>query len=116
MSSEALNLKELGNKALKEKNYKKAQDCYEKAILLDPTETKFFFNSAITHFHLKNFKACLETCQKAVKVGRENGASSDLLAKCFANLCFHYSWFSTLKSDILPSKSRFLFLWESKSN
>ena len=84
MSSEALRLKELGNKALKKKDYKKALDFYEKAILLDPTETKFFFNSAITHFHLKNFKACLETCQKAVKVGRENGASSDLIAKCFA--------------------------------
>ena len=84
MSSEALRLKELGNKALKKKDYKKALDFYEKAILLDPTETKFFFNSAITHFELKNFKVCIETCQKAVKIGRENSAGSELIAKCFA--------------------------------
>ena len=84
MSSEALRLKELGNKALKKKDYKKALDFYEKAILLDPTETKFFFNSAITHFELKNFKVCIETCRKAVKIGRENSAGSELIAKCFA--------------------------------
>ena len=85
-SSEALELKELGNKAFEKKDFKMALDFYEKAILLVPTEMTFILNSAAAHFQLKNFEKCVQTCLKAVKIGRENGADSKLIAKSFARM------------------------------
>ena len=85
-SSEALKLKELGNKAFEKKDFKMALDFYEKAILLVPTEMTFILNSAAAHFQLKNFEKCVQTCLKAVKIGRENGADSKLIAKSFARM------------------------------
>ena len=86
MSSEALNLKELGNEAYKKEDYKMALDYYEKAILLVPTEMTFILNSAAGHFQLQNFEECVKSCMRAVKVGRENGADSKLIAKSFARM------------------------------
>ena len=85
-SSEALKLKELGNKAFEKKDFKMALDFYEKAIFLVPTEMTFILNSAAAHFQLKNFEKCVQTCLKAVKIGRENGADSKLIAKSFARM------------------------------
>ena len=56
-SSEALKLKELGNKAFEKKDFKMALDFYEKAIFLVPTEMTFILNSAAAHFQLKNFES-----------------------------------------------------------
>ena len=86
MSLEALKLKELGNEAFKKKDYKMAMDYYEKAILLDPTKIKFILNSAAVHFQLQNFEMCVKTCLRAVKIGRENGADSEIIAKSFARM------------------------------
>ena len=86
MSSEALKLKELGNEAYKEKNFKMALDFYEKAILLVPTEMTFILNSAAVHFQLQNFEECVKSCLKAIKIGRENRADSKLIAKSFARM------------------------------
>ena len=85
-SSEALKLKELGNKAFEKKDFKMALDFYEKAIFLVPTEMTFILNSAAAHFQLKNFEKCVQTCLKAVKIGREYGADSKLIAKSFARM------------------------------
>ena len=81
MSSEALKLKELGNEAYKKKDYKMALDYYEKTILLVPTEMTFILNPAAVHFQLQDFEVCVKSCLRAVKIGRENGADPELIAK-----------------------------------
>jgi len=82
----ALNEKEFGNAAYKKKDFTTAHEHYDKAIALDPTEISFLTNKAAVFFETKDYDTCIETCQKAIDVGRENRADFKLIAKALARI------------------------------
>ena len=70
----ALSEKQLGNEAYKKKDFGLAISHYTKASELDPAEMTFLSNLAAVKFEQKEFQECVQLCQRAVDVGRENRA------------------------------------------
>ena len=77
----ALKEKELGNEAYKKKDFATALQHYDKAIELEPTNITFYTNKSAVYFEEGKYDECIETCNKAVDVGRENRSGFDLIAK-----------------------------------
>jgi len=90
-NSAALAEKEKGNAAYKKKNFAEAHSHYDKAIELDPKEMSFLTNKAAVLFEQKEYEKCVETCNKAIEVGRENKADFKLLARALARLASAYA-------------------------
>lgn len=78
--------KALGNEAYKKKEFEAAITHYDKAIELDPTNITYYTNKAAVYFEQNNHEKCVETCEKAVDVGRENRADYKLIAKALARI------------------------------
>ncbi|XP_067010003.1 stress-induced-phosphoprotein 1 isoform X2 [Anabrus simplex] len=78
--------KELGNEAYKKKNFDEALVHYNKAVELDGTDITFLNNIAAVYFEQKEYAKCIEQCQKAIEVGRENRADFKLIAKAFTRI------------------------------
>ncbi|CAH8875225.1 unnamed protein product [Trichobilharzia szidati] len=76
--------KEKGNAAYKKKDFETAIACYDKAIELDPTCITYYTNKAAVFFEKREYDKCIEVCEKAVEVGRENRADYKLVAKAYA--------------------------------
>lgn len=66
--------KEKGNDFYKSKQFDEAIAAYDEAISLDPTNMTFINNKAAVYFTTKQYDDCIETCLKAVEVGKENRA------------------------------------------
>lgn len=78
--------KESGNAAYKKKDFENALIHYQKAILHDPTDISFYSNIAAVYFEQKEFKKCIEQCEKGIEIGRENRADYKLIAKAFCRV------------------------------
>lgn len=85
-TEKALKEKEFGNTAYKKKDFKTAHEHYDKAIALDPTEISFLTNKSAVFFETKDYDDCIETCQKAIDVGRDNRADFKLIAKALSRI------------------------------
>ena len=85
-NEEAQNQKQLGNNAYKNEDYASALKNYEKAIELDPTEITYYLNAAAAQFEMEKFTECVMFCLKGCKIGQENGANPNLIAKGFARM------------------------------
>lgn len=83
-SAAAQEEKALGNAAYKKKDFDVAVVHYEKAIGMDPTEITFRSNLAAVRFEQKNYDECVDICDKAIEIGRENRADFKLIAKAYA--------------------------------
>lgn len=83
---QAASEKTLGNEAYKKKEFETALTHYDKAIELEPTNITFYTNKAAVYFEQDNHEKCIETCEKAVEVGRENRADYKLIAKAIARI------------------------------
>ncbi|KAF6017017.1 STIP1 [Bugula neritina] len=99
----ALAEKEKGNAAYKAKKFEEALSHYGKAIELDPNNIIYYTNKAAVYFEQGRYDLCIETCQKAVDVGRENQADYKLIAKPLARIGNAY-----LKQDDLDNALLFL--------
>jgi len=77
----AVSEKEKGNAAYKKKDFETAHQHYDKAIELDPTNIVYYTNKTAVFFEEKKYTECLELCQKAIEIGRENRADFALIAK-----------------------------------
>lgn len=78
--------KELGNEAYKKKVFEKAHEHYNNAVTLDPTDITYHNNIAAVYFEQKEFEKCIERCEKAIEIGRENRADFKLIAKAFTRI------------------------------
>jgi len=83
---EALAEKDLGNKAYKSKDFATAHAHYDKAIELDPKNIVFYTNKSAVLFEEGRYDECIELCEKAVDIGRENRAEYQLIAKPIARI------------------------------
>ncbi|XP_058798627.1 stress-induced-phosphoprotein 1 [Phymastichus coffea] len=83
---QAIEEKNLGNTAYKKKNFEEALKHYRKAIELDPTDITYLLNGAAVYFEQKEYKKCIEQCEKAIEIGRENRADFKLIAKAFTRI------------------------------
>jgi stress-induced-phosphoprotein 1 len=75
-----------GNDAYKAKRFDEAVGHYEAAIEALPDEMTYYNNLAAVHFEKKGFDECIETCKKAIEVGRAARADYKLVAKSFARI------------------------------
>ncbi|XP_069676351.1 stress-induced-phosphoprotein 1 [Periplaneta americana] len=83
---QALKEKDLGNQAYKKKNFEEALKHYNKAIELDSSDITYLNNIAAVYFEQKEYQKCIEQCEKAIEVGRENRADFKLIAKAFTRI------------------------------
>ncbi|XP_057316344.1 stress-induced-phosphoprotein 1-like [Hydractinia symbiolongicarpus] len=86
VQKEALKEKELGNAAYKKKDFTTAHLHYDKAIELEPTNITFYTNKSAVLFEEDRFEECIQLCEKAVEVGRQNRADFSLVAKPLARI------------------------------
>lgn len=82
--------KESGNAAYRKKDFAAAISHYDKAIQLDPSDMSFRTNKAAVYFEQKDYQKCIEECQQAIEVGRENRADFKLMAKAYARMAGAY--------------------------
>lgn len=90
--------KDLGNEAYKKKDFATALTHYNNAVTNDPTDITFYNNIAAVYYEQKEFKQCIEQCEKAIEIGRENRADFKLIAKAFTRIGNSYKklgdWYS----------------------
>merc|ERR1719502_1239061 len=72
-----------GNDAYKAKKFEEAVEHYERAIAELPDEMTYYNNLAAVFFEQKKFDTCIETCKKAIEVGRAARADYKIVAKSF---------------------------------
>lgn len=82
----ALQEKDLGNNAYKNKEFDKAVQHYKKAIEHDPTDITFYTNMAAVYFEQREYEQCIKECEKGIEIGRENRADFKLIAKAFTRI------------------------------
>ncbi|VUZ39870.1 unnamed protein product [Hymenolepis diminuta] len=77
----ALKEKELGNAAYKKKDFQTAISHYDKALELYPNDITFLTNKSAVYFEMGDLAECINTCEKAVDLGRDIRADFKLIAK-----------------------------------
>lgn len=82
--------KDLGNEAYKKKDFTAALEHYNKALTHDGTDITFYNNIAAVYFEQKEYEKCIEQCEKAIEIGRENRADFKLIAKAFTRIANSY--------------------------
>lgn len=75
-----------GNEFYKKKEFVQALEHYNAAVAHDPTDITYYNNIAAVYFEQKEFKQCVEQCEKAIEIGRENRADYKLIAKAFMRI------------------------------
>jgi len=83
---EAIKEKEKGNEFYKKKEFESAITHYDKAIELDPVNITYLTNKAAVYFEQNECEKCIQTCEKAVEIGRENRSDYKLIAKALARI------------------------------
>ncbi|CAD6208431.1 GSCOCG00003443001-RA-CDS, partial [Cotesia congregata] len=94
---EAIAEKQKGNDAYKKKDFETALSHYNKAVDLDPTDITYLLNIAAVYFEQKEYQKCIEQCEKAIEIGRENRADFKLIAKAFTRIGHSYEKMSNWK-------------------
>lgn len=72
--------------AYRKRDFETALRHYNKALELDPTDITYLNNIAAVYFEEKEYQKCIEKCEQAVEVGRENRADYKLIAKAFSRI------------------------------
>lgn len=79
----ALEAKNRGNNHYKAKEFQEALVAYDEAIALDPTNALILNNKAAVYIELGEIDVALETCQKAIELGRAHRCSYEDIAKIY---------------------------------
>ncbi|KAI9301744.1 hypothetical protein BJ944DRAFT_243003 [Cunninghamella echinulata] len=83
---QALNEKELGNKAYKQRQFEEALTHYNKAWELDNSNVTFLTNKAAVLFEQEKYDECITVCEEAVEKGRELRADYKLIARALQRI------------------------------
>jgi len=99
-NKEALQHKDLGNEAYKRKDFDAACSHYDKAIQLDPNNITFYSNKAAVLFEQQKYEECIELCNKAVDVGRDQRSDYALIAKALTRIGNAYVKMGSLREAL----------------
>ena len=86
----AMKEKNLGNELYKAKKFSEALEHYNNAIKLDNTDMTFLNNRAAVYFEMDDLDQCIQQCNQAIDVGRENRADFKLIAKALSRMASAY--------------------------
>ncbi|KAJ2663178.1 Hsp90 cochaperone [Coemansia sp. RSA 1200] len=89
--AEAAEAKAKGNAAYKARSFDEALEHYSKAIEIDSTDITFWNNKAAVYFEMGKYDECIETCERAIEVGRDNRAGYSHIAKALGRIGTAYS-------------------------
>ncbi|KAJ1668337.1 Hsp90 cochaperone [Coemansia sp. RSA 1813] len=89
--AEAAEAKAKGNAAYKARSFDEALEHYSKAIEIDSTDITFWNNKAAVYFEMGKYDECIETCESAIEVGRENRSGYNHIAKALGRIGSAYS-------------------------
>jgi stress-induced-phosphoprotein 1 len=98
----AIEAKEKGNESYKKKDFPTALTYYDEALKYDPTNITYYNNKAAAYFEMKEYDQCIEQCDKAVEIGRENRADYKLIARSYSRMATAYH-----KLDDLQNAKKF---------
>jgi len=97
--------KEEGNALYKSKKFEEALAAYDEAIAIDSTSMTFLLNKAAVYFTMKKYDDCIEECNKAVEVGKENFAPFEDRSKALTRAARAYQKKGDLANAIEMCKS-----------
>jgi len=75
--------KDAGNAHYKKREFEQAMKEYDLAIQENPSDMTFYLNRASVFLEKQAFNECLAECDKAIEIGRQNGAKYEQIAKAF---------------------------------
>jgi len=101
----ALLKKQEGNELYKAKKFDEALAAYDEAIAIDQTCMTFLLNKAAVYFAQKRYDDCIEECNKALEVGKENQAPFEDRAKAYTRCAKAYQKKRDLGNAIEMCKS-----------
>jgi len=108
----SLQAKLRGNDLYKSKKFDEALAAYDEAIALDPTNMTFLSNKAAVFFTTKKYDDCVDACNIAVEVGKENRAPFLDRAKALTRCAKAYQKKGDLPNAIESCKSAQLESYE----
>lgn len=78
--------KDLGNAEYKKRKFESALNHYEKAWNFDQANVAVLTNKAAVLFEMEKYNETIETCQKAIDIGKEHRADFKLIARAYARI------------------------------
>ncbi|KAK3944287.1 TPR-like protein [Diplogelasinospora grovesii] len=85
-AEEAESFKNEGNKHFKDKDYKRAIECYTKAVVLQPDSATYLGNRAAAYMSAGRYGDALEDCKRAAELDRHNTKILLRLARIYTSL------------------------------
>jgi stress-induced-phosphoprotein 1 len=99
--SEMQHEKDLGNAAYKSRDFEKALKHYESAWeLSEEKEITVLTNQAAVYFEMNQFEKCIELCNKAIDLGREQRTDYKVIAKALGRIGNAYLKLDDLENAI----------------
>eukprot|EP01112_Ceratiomyxa_fruticulosa_P003399 TRINITY_DN13765_c0_g2_i1.p1 TRINITY_DN13765_c0_g2~~TRINITY_DN13765_c0_g2_i1.p1 ORF type:complete len:587 (+),score=176.88 TRINITY_DN13765_c0_g2_i1:191-1951(+) len=83
---EALEFKEKGTTAYKNRQFPQALEFYTKAHELDPEDITYLTNRSAVYFETQDYENCIADCKSAIEKGREVRADFKLIGRAFQRL------------------------------
>ena len=105
---EAEDEKNAGNAEFKKGNLDAALSHYETAISIDPTNVLYYTNKASVLSRQKKYQEAIDLCNEAIKIGRENTAPYEHIARAYQKISTNYVALGNLEQAIEALNSSLL--------
>jgi stress-induced-phosphoprotein 1 len=81
---EAEAAKKKGNELYMKKKFAEALAAYSEAIAKDPEEITYHTNKAAVYFEMKDYDACIESCEGGIEIAKKGNYDYVKLSKAMA--------------------------------
>ena len=103
--SSAMKLKEEGNQAYKNKDYRRAIQLYSQAINVNPQDPNFYSNRALCYFNLEDYFKCVNDCDHAIQLNASFTKAYKKKASALAHILKFEDAVRTLKTALANDKA-----------
>ena len=97
---DAENEKLLGNEAFKKGDLEEAIKHYDAAIKIDPVNVLYYTNKSSALSKQKKYQEAIDVCEEAIKIGRENQAPYEHIARAYQKISTNYVVLGKLQEAI----------------